>query len=323
MLDEKTKQAIQFLENFYGSINDTEKTDKSLKILRILKDKNRYTAGSLVPVLRELIYDILDAQIIFRKRCVEEINERRRKESRLCPPSSDKEEPDEKVVEETYKDIRKKYAVKHTRKVKLCPKFISEVLEIEDDISTQVFMEELDKNFACQDTQERDSSSEVSSKTYDMFEPIFSGFNNIKHAETLLKDGKGKEAIFEIDMALKRIICPHNIFDMRLKLSHRLSELKEYGESMRQIYLGLLKFKPALLHGKPVKGNSVAYLHLETADGERIGCQWLFNQIKDAVSQMGKIPENVGTTLVREQLSDIIKFTVIKLEKFNSQKMGN
>jgi len=63
MLDERTKQAISFMDSIYSYAIDATKVDCALHILDFLNENKKYTPHSRVLISKQLIYNVLDAEV--------------------------------------------------------------------------------------------------------------------------------------------------------------------------------------------------------------------------------------------------------------------
>ena len=321
MLDRKTEKAMQFLKKYYVSFHKAEKMQHALKILEVLMKENGYTVNSRYTISKQLICDIMDAQITVNKRYAEEREKRMVAAEKIPLGYTGEELPEEKAVEAVCKKAQRKYKAKESVGVRLCPEFISAVIDMKDAVSTEFHLGQLEANFKAGADEAEGLFPRISSEMRDIFEPIFSGLSSIEEADSFLQTNREKEAIWHLKFALDRIGHPENMFDMRLKFSNILVKAGDYEEAIRQIYKGLLRFKSGLLYGKPDTKTTGSYLVVETTDGERIGCEQLFEQIQDAVSIVKKIPEKELSSDEGNQLFDLIKFTVLKLECLHKQQL--
>jgi len=321
MLDRKTEKAMQFLKEYYVSFHNAEKMVHASKVLDVLIKEKDYTTDSRYPVSKQLIYDIMDAQITVNKRYAEEREKRMVAAEKIPLGYTGEELPEEKAVEAVCKKAQRKYKAKESVGVRLCPEFISAVIDMKDAVSTEFHLGQLEANFKAGADEAEGLFPRISSEMRDIFEPIFSGLSSIEEADRFLQVNRQKEAIWYLKFTLDRIGHPGNMFDMRLKFSNILVKAGEYEETIRQIYKGLLKFKPAMLYGKPDTRTTGTYLVVETTDGERIGCEQLFEQIQEAVSLINKIPKKELGSDEGNQLFDLIKFTVLKLECLHKQQL--
>lgn len=312
MLDEKTKQAISFLDSIYEFSINAEEIDYAIDVFNLLCSAKKYTPHSKVFLSPQLIYDILDVELVVRKQ------HREAKELGKLPELFGIQEwtgetPKEEIVKRTWKKIYRKYSEKDICSVVLDKKFILEVL----DTSIDVYLEHLEEPH----TEETDTSPEYHANIIEQFKTALAVSDLIREAEKLLKLNRDRIAMRKIEEALALNRNHYTVFDIHLRIAEAMEKRKDYHEAIHQLYLGISYSEPFFVYGKPTHRDNDFPIFIEMDDGKIVNSEYVFQQIKEAIALMERIPVEESTVPERKKLCDTISTMVLKLEEWQSKEM--
>ena len=313
MLDEKTKEAIKFIETIYDFSINAKKTDFVNKVFNLLCSNKKYTPYAKVFLSPQLINDILNAEDVFINQQIEPMG--MEELSELFEVDSDYETMlDEDIVKRTWKKIYKKYSEKDIGSITLDGKFICEVIDTEED----AIIEQLEEKYP---PNEPPSSGNYT-KIHERSEKVLAVEDDLlKEAENLFELNKDAEAMTKIEEALALSKNRDLIFNLHFKVADLMVKSKNYHEAIHQMYLGISHFKSCFIYGRPVNKYGDYPLFIEMGDRVFVNIWYIFKEIKNVIARMENIPEKETTAPERQKLLDMIRFMVLTMEDWQYKMM--
>jgi len=291
MFDERTKQAIIFLENICDYPAYLSQMDCASNFLNYLKEKKKYTPNSKVRITKQLVYDIMDADrgIPGKK---DESGELKKCESLFALHGEGK--PNKEIVENTWKTIYRKYPAKGIRSTILDVKFVFEILDIAEDIWIGCFDKPSREKPEPQKQSKppEDPAKALKQKKQDK---IYSQLNLEKEAEHLFMLNRNKEATKKFEEALSLADSPDSKFSIYSSMAAKMTGGKKYAEALRFLYRGTAYLQSFPVYGKPVLDNLFMDYSIVKNPGERITARSLFHNIQSALFLLKYIPKEETT----------------------------
>jgi len=322
MLDERTKQAISFLDSIHNYAADATKVDCALHILDFLNKNRKYTPYSRVLISKQLVYNILDAEVgIARER--EEA-----RGSQKCTSIFDSEgegRPRADIVEKTWQRIYERYPAKGIYSMMLNEKLICEIIEIAADILIERF-DNPSKEEPKPKKEPVPPEDPVEAFKEQERERVLRIRSNLEdEAEQLFMLNKNEEAMEKFEEALNFADEPYSIYGTYLNMAARMTRRNKLGEAIQFLYRGITYLQSFVVSGKPMMENREDDLLMDFPiikdNGESITSYSLFNEIQSAIFLLEYIPEEEATMPERKRIYNIISSIVLQLEEWQSKKM--
>jgi len=306
MLDKQIYEAMSFLDTIYSFTINAEELEFASEILGFLIRNKKYTPNFRVLISKQLIYDILDAEIGFAKE-----SEQEGQEKNTAIFDLDKQgKPPDYLVDNTWKQIYNKYICNGIYKVILNEQFISNVIETGIDVwlnGPEPKKEALNSKDSTKKVDKQQSPKDLSLEVGS--EILFT----IKHED--------KKTTEELILTTN----PHKIFDKYLIMAMEMTIQKKYAEALQLLHQGVAYLQTFFSSGEPVlkdvdNGWCIDFL-IRRDDGETMSSYPIFNEIDYIISVLESIPEEEATMQERKKIIDMLRFIVIKLEEWQIKAM--
>lgn len=317
MLDERTKQAISFLDSIYNFAIDATKVDFASEILGFLDRNKKYTPYSRVLVSKQLVYDILNAEIGLGKE--ENQAAGSRKDTSIFNLDG-QGKPQEDIVARTWKKIKDKYPCKGIYSVMLNEKFTAEIIETGVD----VWMERLDEPKPKKEPAHPEDPVKKL-EWQESHKDFFAQLDLETEAENLFMLNKNEEAMAKFEEALSLAVSSGMIFDTYLHMAAKMAGRKKHAEALLFLHRGIVYSQSFLASGKPMLKDRENDLFMDFPivrdDGKSITSYSIFGEIESAIFLLERIPEEEATMPERERILDAIRFMVLQLEEWQSKAL--
>jgi|GEM_PF-6261298 len=320
MLDERTKQAISFMDSIYSYAIDATKVDCALHILDFLNENKKYTPHSRVLISKQLIYNVLDAEVgITREK--EQAGELKNGTSIFDSEGEGKPRAD--IVEKTWQRICEKYPAKGIYSTILDERFTFEIIETGVDI----LIERFDKPASEEEPKSKKEPvlPEDPVKAFEREEEnknLFARFDLEDEAENLFRMNRDEEAIAKVEEAINLTDNPYIIFDIHFRISMLMAELHKHEEAILWLHRGISYSNSFLVSGEPILDRGENYLMdllIVRDDGKTNSSYSIFQQIKQAIELLELIPEEEATMLEMKRIYRTISSMVLQLEEWQSK----